>query len=109
MNLFFEEWNPSYGSPYLIGDDQPDGTAVLAETADGMRIRPIGHDLRPTAFVDGVRRGEGLLYQDGESGALLPGTVGAYGCGSVLWAPGTRPTFGPFEARPGCPALPTVH
>lgn len=96
-DLFFEDWDASYGSPYLIGDDQPDGAAVLAETGAGFRIAPLPSEPRPTAFVDGVRRGEGLLYRQTTSGALLRGTVGAFGCGAVLCEAGRRPVFGPLE------------
>ncbi|HMJ37094.1 MAG TPA: hypothetical protein VK501_24530 [Baekduia sp.] len=95
--LFFEDWAASYGSPYLIDDDQPDGAAVLAEQADGLRIAPVPGEPRPVAFVDGVRRGEGLLYREGDDGGLLRGTVGAYACGAVLCEVGSVPTYGPLE------------
>ncbi|UTI63370.1 hypothetical protein NBH00_18705 [Paraconexibacter antarcticus] len=96
-DLFFEDWAASYGSPYLIGDDQPDGAAALAEQADGMRIAPAPCEPRPAAFVDGVRRGEGLLYRQSDDGALLRGTVGAYGCGAVLCSAGRVPVYGPIQ------------
>jgi len=99
IDLYFEDWDPSYGSPYLIGDDQPDGAAVLAEAAEGMRIAPAPCDPRPTAFVDGVRRGEGLLYRQAEDGALVRGTVGAFGCGAVLCEAGKIPVYGPIETQ----------
>lgn len=102
MNVYFEDWDPSYGSPYLIGDDQPDGTASIVEAAAGMRIGPQSVTPQHTAFVDGVRRGEGLLYRQADGGQLVRGTVGAYACGSVLCEPGARPTFGAFQARRLC-------
>jgi hypothetical protein len=98
-DLFFEDWDPSYGSPYLIGDDHPDGTAVLAEAADALRLAPVPRDPRASAFVDGVRRGEGLLYQQASDGAFVRGTVGAYACGAVLCETQKRPTFGPIETK----------
>ena len=95
--LFFEDWDASFGSPYLIGDDQPEGTAVLVEAADALRIAPAARDARRTAFVDGVRRGEGLLYRQTADGALVRGTVGAYACGAVLCEAGRRPVYGPIH------------
>ena len=85
--LFFEDWDASFGSPYLIGDDQPEGAAGAVEAADALRIAPVGRVARRTAFVDGVRRGEGLLYRQTADGALVRGTVGAYACGRCCARP----------------------
>jgi len=98
-SLFFEDWDASYGSPYLISHDQPDGTAVLKEDADGMRIAPTPAVPRRTAFVDGVRRGEGLLYRLDADGELVRGTVGAFACGAVLCVAGQRPVYGPIQTE----------
>jgi len=115
VNLYFEDWDASYGSPYLISADQTDGDAQFAEVVDGIRVAPHPRDPRPTAFVDGVRRGEGLLYRQTDLGVLVRGTVGAHACGAVLCEPRSAPIFGPIETRRlvifggGVPiALPTV-
>jgi hypothetical protein len=98
-DLYFEDWDASYGSPYLISADQADGEAQFAELVDGIRVAPAPCDPRATAFVDGVRRGEGLLYRQTAAGVLVRGTVGAHACGAVLCAPGLAATFGPIETR----------
>ena len=100
-DLYFEDWDASYGSPYLISSDQADGDAQFAETetAGGIRVTPAPCDPRATAFVDGVRRGEGLLYRQTDAGVLVRGTVGAYACGAVLCEPGSGAVFGPIETR----------
>ena len=98
-DLYFEDWDASYGSPYLISSDQADGDAQFAEIADGIRVAPMPCEPRPAAFVDGVRRGEGLLYRQSGTGVLMRGTVGAYACGAVLCRPGSGAVFGPIETR----------
>jgi hypothetical protein len=98
-DLYFEDWDASYGSPYLISADQADGEAKFAEVAEGIRVVPAPCDPRATAFVDGVRRGEGLLYRQTAAGALLRGTVGAHACGAVFCTPGSSAAFGPMETR----------
>jgi hypothetical protein len=98
-NVYFEDWDASYGSPYLISFDQADGDAQFAEVADGIRVAPAPCDSRATAFVDGVRRGEGLLYRQTDAGVLVRGTVGAHACGAVLCEPGSAAVFGPIETR----------
>ncbi|MGA2014601.1 MAG: hypothetical protein ABSH51_29290 [Solirubrobacteraceae bacterium] len=98
-DLYFEDWDASYGSPYLISPDQADGDAQFAEVGNEIRVAPASYELRSAAFVDGIRRGEGLLYRQTESGALVRGTVGAHACGAVLCAPGRPAVFGPIETR----------
>lgn len=98
-DLYFEDWDASYGSPYLISTDQADGDAQFAERVDGMRVAPTPCGPRATAFVDGVRRGEGLLYRQTDTGVLVRGTVGAHACGAVLCKPGSSAVFGLIETR----------
>lgn len=98
-DLYFEDWDASYGSPYLISFDQADGDAEFAEVVDGIRVAPTPCDPRATAFVDGVRRGEGLLYRQADAGVLVRGTVGAHACGAVLCEPGSAAVFGLIETR----------
>src|ERR1700733_228916 len=98
-DFYFEDWDASYGSPYLVSSDQADGDAQFAEVADGIRVAPAPCEPRAAAFVDGGRRGEGLLYRQTEAGVLVRGTVGAHACGAVLCAPGLAAVFGPIETR----------
>ena len=93
-DLYFEDWDASYGSPYLISADQADGEAQFVEVTDGIRVAPAPREPWPAAFVDGVRRGEGLLYRQTEAGVLVRGTVGAHACGAVLCAPGLAAMLG---------------
>jgi hypothetical protein len=82
--LHFEEWGASYGSPYLIIDEQVEDEATLAEPAEPFHRRPAPATVREVAFVDGVRRAEGILYHRAPDGVLARGVVGAHGCGAVL-------------------------
>jgi hypothetical protein len=98
-DVYFEDWDASYGSPYLISGDQADGIGQFAEAAEKIRVAPVPCAPRETAFVDGVRRGEGLLYRQTDAGVLVRGTVGAHACGAVLCDPGSAAVFGPIETR----------
>ncbi len=94
--VFVEEWASSYGSPYLIVPDDDATAAVLIE--DGPEFRAHTPDdaavlTRPLAFIDGVRRGDASLYQQGSAGLLARGIAGSHGCGAVVIDPGQRPTF----------------
>jgi hypothetical protein len=97
--LYFEDWGATYGSPYLIDDEHVDGAAELAEPSERLALDPTPGDDRPTAFIDGVRRGEGVLYQRDGQGLLIRGLAGAHGCGAALWRPGEGVTFGPLRTR----------
>ena len=62
--LYYEDWDAAYGSPYLIDEaEAAEGSAQLAEplSAGGFGLNPLGGGRQRVAFVDGVRRGEGLL------------------------------------------------
>lgn len=95
--VFVEEWASSYGSPYLIVPDDDTTVAVLVE--DGPEFLAHTPDeaaalTRPLAFIDGVRRGDASLYQQGnDTGLLARGIAGSHGCGAVVIAPGQRPAF----------------
>jgi len=97
MPIFVEDWQATYGAPYLVQpDDQGDVRAALIEDGDQLRCRrPSTTEPRfPIAFVDGVRRGEAALYQfDEATGAVGRGVAGSHACGAVL-ADGTGITFG---------------
>lgn len=97
MTVFAEEWAATYGSPYLVvEDDGPTGDAELVE--DGAEFRchsPVIDGAAPRlAFVDGVRRGEAALYQvDDTTGAVARAVAGGHACGAVVVANG-HPEFG---------------
>jgi len=92
--VFVEEWASSYGSPYLIVPDDDTTAAVLIE--DGPEFLAHTPDeaaalMRPLAFIDGVRRGDASLYQQGnDTGLLARGIAGSHGCGAVVIDPGRR-------------------
>jgi hypothetical protein len=93
--MFVESWSQSYGSPYLIADDD-EGAADVEIVEDVGLTTHAGVErggFEEMAFVDGVRRGEASLYQvvDGD---FVRGIAGAYGCGAVIAAARERLTFG---------------
>lgn len=98
-SLYFEDWGATYGSPYLIDDEHADGTAELAEPGEHLALAPAPGDDRPTAFIDGVRHGEGVLYRRSAQGVLVRGLAGAHACGAALWKPGEGVAFGPLHSR----------
>src|SRR5438105_12657805 len=88
MGVFVEDWQATYGAPYLVlADDQGDQRAELIEDGPDLRCREPGN-LNPTfpiAYVDGVRRGEAALYQQDEAtGVIARGVAGSQACGAVL-------------------------
>jgi hypothetical protein len=97
--LHFEDWGASYGSPYLIDEDAPGEDAQLAEPSEPFARTPGPRPLRPVAFVDGVRRIEGLVYHRGDDGVLARGAVGAHACGAVLASGAQRPAFHRLRVR----------
>lgn len=104
MTVFVEDWAATYGSPYLVPqDDAGLLSAVLVEDGAVLRVHTpdTGASARTSiAFVDGVRRGEASLYQhDPASGSIGRGVAGAHGCGAVLVWPGDRPEFGEARVR----------
>src|SRR5258708_17423336 len=88
MSIFVEDWQGSYGSPYLITpDDLGSANVSLAEDpifrTHANRIVQGAHE--PLAFVDGVRRGEAALYQHSrESGTVVRGVAGSHACGAAI-------------------------
>jgi hypothetical protein len=86
--MFVEDWQGSYGSPYLVTpDDQGSANVSLAEDsifkAHPNPLIKGGHE--QLAFVDGVRRGEAALYQHSpESGMVVRGVAGSHACGAVI-------------------------
>lgn len=85
MPIHVEDWNASYGSPYMVNvDDDAQLKAKLVEDGDDLLF----HNATPSkfeslAFVDGVRRVEASLYfTDGP--VLARGIAGALACGAVI-------------------------
>jgi hypothetical protein len=88
--IYVEDWQATYGSPYLVQpEDQGLARVALVEDGDALKFHaaaPAGAaGERSVAFVDGVRRGEASLYMhDPETGRLARGIAGAHACGAVL-------------------------
>jgi hypothetical protein len=88
MKIFVDDWPVTEGAHYSVNDDVlTSAPAVLVE--DGSELKPHGGPggellEGPVAFVDGVRRGEALLYQENDVGDVAAGVAGAYACGAVL-------------------------
>jgi hypothetical protein len=97
--LFYEDWGTGYGSAYLIDDDAPAQEAVLAEPAEPFVRSPERLALREAAFVDGVRRIEGLVYHRGDDGELARGVVGAHATGAVVVGGDRPPAFHRLRSR----------
>ena len=77
--LYYEDWDAAYGSPYLIDETEAaEGSGQLAErlSTGGFGLNPARGDHPRVAFVDGVRRGEGLLYKRSPGGVLVRGVAG---------------------------------
>ena len=88
MAVFVEDWGASYGSAYLVSQDDA-GSASAELVEDGQDLVP--HDgvspARPDgaiAFVDGVRRGEASLWQENAAGRSGRGVAGGHACGAVI-------------------------
>jgi hypothetical protein len=82
--LLFEDWGATYGSPYLVDEDATGEDAELAESAEPFVRTPEPRASRDLAFVDGVRRVEGLVYHRDGDGLLARGVVGAHASGAVV-------------------------
>jgi hypothetical protein len=97
MAVFVEDWGASYGSAYLVTQDDP-GSASAELVEDGPDL--LTHDGVPPvpgdgaiAFVDGVRRGEASLWQEDAAGRSGRGVAGGHACGAVV-ADSSSATFG---------------
>jgi hypothetical protein len=88
MAVFVEDWGASYGSAYLVTQDDA-GSASAELVEDGAEL--VAHDgVAPArgdgaiAFVDGVRRGEASLWQEDVTGRSGRGVAGGHACGAVI-------------------------
>lgn len=86
--MFVEDWGAGYGSPMLIDDDAPpDGLVGLAESDPSGTFAitpPTPADTVKLAFVDGVRRGDAIVYSHAAGGALVRGIACCFAVGAVL-------------------------
>jgi hypothetical protein len=97
--LHFEDWAAAYGSPYLIDEEAPGEDAPLVEPLEPFARTPQVDPVTELAFVDGVRRIEGLVYHRYASGALARGVVGAHASGAVMIDGPSRPVFHRIRTR----------
>ena len=97
--LHFEDWGANYGSPYLIDEEAPGEDAELVEAIEPFARTPEPGELRAVAFVDGVRRIEGLVYHRGDDGVLARGVVGAHASGAVIVGDEAHPAFHRLRVR----------
>ena len=97
--LHFEDWAAAYGSPYLIDEEAPGDDAALVEPLEPFARTPEVEPVTELAFVDGVRRIEGLVYHRDASGALARGVVGAHASGAVVIDGASRPAFHRIRTR----------
>jgi hypothetical protein len=121
QEVFVEDWGAGYGSPMLIeADAAPDGNVELVEDSSApgrwaVRPAPVAGPVR-LAFVDGVRRGDAILYARGAAGETVRGIAGCFATGAVLCDGHRRPwiehdtverllvwTAGHHAALPGVP------
>jgi hypothetical protein len=102
--IHVEDWQGTYGSPYLVLSDDP-GAADVRLVEDGDRLlrhasEPVRGGHRVLAFVDGVRRIEAGLYRfDAETGAMARAVAGSHACGAVVADGGRRPVFAREQVR----------
>ena len=94
--IFVEDWDPSYDSPYQVEEDEiyPTEDARIVEDGGHMEFHPgVSANLK-LVFVDGIRRIEGGVYHSDENGETASGLAGVYAVGSVVSEAGEA-TFGP--------------
>lgn len=102
--IHVEDWQGTYGSPYLVLSDDP-GAAGVTLVEDGDRLlrhpsEPAAGRHRGLAFVDGVRRLEAALYQfDAETGRVARAVAGSHACGAVIADGERQPTFAREQVR----------
>ena len=101
--IFVEGWAQSYGSPYLITDDDfGNDAAELVEEAGTFYPGSDGKVFEKLVFIDGVRRGETSLYQLSD-GHFVRGITGAHAI-TIASDPRQR-CRGPIEASPSSSAF----
>lgn len=104
MTTFFvDDWPGSYGAAYQVEEEQPRvGRVEVVEHAGVLTFQPSAaqmQDAGTLAFVDGVRRAEVNLSQQGPSGETIRGIAGSYGYGAVLTSHGDLARFDSCQVR----------
>ena len=96
--LYVESWSPDYGAPLELSEESTPTAAVdpMVETTDWRPIRGCDRTApSEVAFVDGVRRIEARMTMDHPMDGPVPGIMGAFGVGAVVWERQIpRSTFG---------------
>jgi len=91
-----EDWQASFGSPYLVAaEDTVTARVMLVEDGKALKNhRPDPSVRGALAFIDGVRRGEASLYQENPvTKQLARGVAGAHATGAVIADGERRPEF----------------
>lgn len=86
--LHVESWSPDYGAPVEIPEDPAPSSPVDPNVEMSEWVPVEGSDQAAPAqvvFVDGVRRVEARLTLDDPLEGPVPGIMGAFGVGGVLW------------------------
>jgi len=101
--FFVDDWPGSYGAAYQVEEDQPRaGLVQIVEHAGVLTFQPPAAQLQDAgtvAFVDGVRRAEVNLSQQGSLGETIRGVAGSYGYGAVLTGHGDLARFDSCQVR----------
>lgn len=85
--VYVETWAPSYGAPLENATDEVEiAVDPTVEAADWSPVAP-RHTNPPerVAFVDGVRRVDARLTLDDQADGPVPGILGAFAVGAVIW------------------------
>ena len=86
--LYVESWSPDYGAPLAL-PEEPEPTSPVDPTVETDEWDPVagsdGNAPAELVFVDGVRRVEARLTIDNAQGGPVPGIMGAFGVGAVVW------------------------
>ena len=86
--LHVESWSPEYGAPVEL-PEEPAAASPVDPGVETGEWAPIASSARgapsEVVFVDGVRRVEARLTVDDPQAGPVPGIMGAFGVGAVLW------------------------
>ena len=87
--LHVESWAPEYGPSLEASDDDAGPASPVDPTVEAEDWKPVAGEAsgapRRVVFVDGVRRIEARLTLDHSVEGPVPGILGAFGVGAVIW------------------------